>query len=530
MNRSLLRANKLSLIVSSIELKLHRTSASRTATTIMEVMFAIGIMMVGLVGIASLIPLAARQASDSRVLTQATSLSQNAYREFLARSMHAPSVERPWLLCEDRDLSSQNGITHFSQPSNYYTKWNTPAYIPIRSFKELVYYQAGIEQGSLAQNPKNLSESAGYGARFSYCIDPMFMASQPTVARAVGSEYEYRRSRFPYYMDTLNPLASPTSPEHNWVAQPRMIRVTIPATDAATTLVALEPGVGTGVNLPMRPKLAERLFSNLDNLSVVVNDTDRSLNGVRGLYTVPNGTEPPALAQMASSQDLSWMATLSPLEQDTLYAQNTYTLSVVMFNNRDRTFAAPVDSMAGALDTGSLPTGEIIAYAEPSIIPNGSTPPMGSMAPYTREYSYGGANGFSVNLFGYAGPGMVDAAGELRRELRIKVGSWIMLSRRFYFSATGDTRADTARSKDIFKWYRVVGVGSSPDILPNATLPTVADPLGNTMSQSIWRQQVQLVGPDWAFRQDTGLFLPTTATIVPGVVSVYERIVTMPID
>lgn len=504
------------------KLVVRRCGNASTGTTIMEVLFAIGIVMVGLVGIASLIPLAIRQASDSRVLTQSTSMAQNAYRGFVANDMYAPTSELPWLISQDTDVNSLTGIASYGQPSNYYSQWDTPAFIPVRSFKELVYFQAGLEQ----TNFTSLVDAAGYGARHSYCIDPLMWASQPTIAMkpvALGSEANYRRSRFPYYVESHNPLSNPSNPEFPYVADnnPRMIRVSFPEIDTISGVIGL-PSTGIRPNFPMRSKMAQRLFTTDDDIAYITSEKDRSLSGVRTFSSVPSSGQ--QLAQAASNQDISWFATLTPLEQDTVYAQNLYNLSIVMFNKRDRTFEAPVIGSASPIDTSNLPTTEIVATAVPNIDLVGGNP-VGGTAPLNKEYAVTGANSFGVDLYGYAGPGVIDSSGELRREIKIKVGSWVMLSRRFYFSSTVNAAHDRARSKDIFKWYRVAGVGANPEIISQV------DAYGNTMTEKVWRQRVQLVGPDWMFRDlSDGLKLPTTATYVPNVVSVYERIVQMPIE
>lgn len=47
-----------------------RNASIRNALTVVEVLFALGIILVGLVGIAAMIPFAARQASESYSITQ----------------------------------------------------------------------------------------------------------------------------------------------------------------------------------------------------------------------------------------------------------------------------------------------------------------------------------------------------------------------------------------------------------------------------------------------------------------------------
>ncbi len=485
-----------------------KPSQLRRAVTIIEVLFATGILLVGLYGLIILIPLAGRQALESYAYTQTTAASQNAFREFQARGFHYPSRNRPWLFCEDVALGGVPGVAVYDQPPAYYNAFATPAFIPLRSYKELVQYHAG----KLVASGLAVDTAQSVASQYGYCIDPLFWSAQPlngTDPILAGTEAGYRRSRFPYYQDGLNPLENPASPSNAWANQPRMARITFPSAPLSSTS-AVYPAITTGF-VPIKGKLAQKMFASSDDVTNPISDSDGSVNGIRGFYTATTGD----VLQNAVRQNVSWLATLTPLEQDTATIPSAFTLSIVAFHNRDRAFEAPSSSPTIPADPNDLPDAERMAWAVPPDL--ATYPAMGTGIPFSTEAAYSGTNGFDLELY---------ANGNVKS--RIKPGEWIMLSRELYFSPTS--------SRHIHKWYRVVSVSEEPEEIGSAGFPSLTDPYGNTYPSAnvpvVWRQTVHVVGPDWIFsqRMAPGGFAqcPTIATIVPNVLSVYERVVDIP--
>jgi hypothetical protein len=222
------------------------------------------------------------------------------------------------------------------------------------------------------------------------------------------------------------------------------------------------------------------------------------------------------MMQAASSQGISWMATLAPLEQAGSIVNNQFRLSVVLFANRDRSFQAP----GSGVDFRALPNAEQVAWAyQPEFTTGLSRPPMGPTAPLSFEYSYCGENGFALDLYwnsAYATP--------------VKVGDWVMLSRRWRTTPnSGNTILDELNTVQLHRWYRVVGAMTPQVGVPAVQLPhTASNPGGVT------RQSVQLLGPDWYFQSpltpNDPQQRPTQATIVRGVSAVFERTVDIPME
>jgi hypothetical protein len=234
------------------------------------------------------------------------------------------------------------------------------------------------------------------------------------------------------------------------------------------------------------------------------------------------------LMQVASSQGISWMATLAPMEQAGSIVNDQFRLSVVLFANRDRSFQAP-----GIVDLKLMPNAEQVAWAfQPDFVSGLTKPPMGPTAPLSNEYSYCGENGFAVDLYwnsAYATP--------------VKVGDWVMLSRRWRTAAnSGNPILDELNTIQLHRWYRVVSAmtpqefnNTLPVALPHVDPGKVAIPPSPPKDpRRTTRQSVQLLGPDWYFQGPLNWNdpqqRPTQATIVRGVSAVYERTVTIPMD
>jgi len=500
-------------------------STSRRGTTLMEVLFAIGIVLVGLVGIAALIPLAGRQVVDSKTATLAASMAQNSYRSIEAANMHVPSTDRPWLIARDAPTNARE----FS------------AY---GSFESLIDIEAAALV-SASNNSVSFSQAKTYISRRGYCIDPLFWSSQPVEPpntqipvphpRDATLDFPYRRTRFPHYHELYNPVYDAVSfknqsPNLNIVSKisfiedaspPRMMRITYAASPFAPYI-------------PARARFAESIFASSDDVTNPLSSGDRSLNGIRGYFTQGSGmAQGENLMQVASSQGISWMATLAPLEQAGSIVNNQFRLSVVLFANRDRSF----DASGIGLDIKTLPNSEQVAWAYQPDFTSGLSrfsmsgpPPAVPTPPLMYEYSYCGENGFAVDLYwnsAYATP--------------VKVGDWVMLSRRWRTAAdSGNALLDEMNTVQVHRWYRVVGAMPTQVGVPAVPLPhTQTNPGGVT------RQSLQLLGPDWYFQYPVNTPLggnnaipttpmdqqrPTQATIVRGVSAVYERTVNIPLE
>ncbi len=403
-------------------LKRNPSIQKRRAVTILEVLFSIMIVMVGLVGIAALLPVALRQAGDSFALSRSAVMSSSIAQQVIGSELKNPALHN-WLIPDDVgggvfrifDGTNLNGVPVSSSP---------------------------------------LAATIGLNTGSGFCIDPLYWAAQPgassgTVPNCAGAEGGYRRARFPYFREDFSPLANPDA---NFGALPA------PLTHPRMLRISLQPnGIGT---IPLSTIAAQELCASGDDFVAALN-ADREAPFVR-LYSQASGTS----AKVMSTNEFSWMVTLSPNE---FGSPSYYTMGVVIFHRRDRGFLAGKATTQGVAYDATMPPD-----AERIFLATGV-----GMTPRTT-----GGSGFSVRL---------EANNAI--DNKVKVGDWLMLSR--YLSVGG---------KPVFRWYRV-----------SAVSPAAA------ASSSTWERTVYVTGSDWAFSAT----LPTTATIVSNVASVYERVISI---
>ncbi len=437
-------------IPKSMSSSIVRSLSRRRGVSLVEVMFSVVIVMVGLLGVAALIPVAGRQATDSYVMTVAASEGQNWYRMLLARGLHVPRPNQPWLRADDQVSGRFEQISSTAQLDTFF---------PVDGF----------------------------------CIDPLFWSYQGIDVNGnvgiwnPGQTCAFRRSLFPYFHTDQSPLNPPFQAGMavpSWGFQPRLHRVTFPS------------AWPTGLQ-PAQTKVVEALFRTLNDPVLIRDEKDQSLNAVRGFFSDSTGT----IAQSVAAGNLSWIATLVPMEIDATQRPSSYTLSVVVFHRRESTFSLPSPN---SFSMDELPKSERIALV------TGLTFPPAAASIGNANHVFSGGNGFSVNLVGWK-----------YGERFVKPGSWIMLSRRLTSPVSSNVR-------HLHRWYRVA----------TATMPA-SPPSDSDVDSVTWSeidgsegdrmmQRVHLMGPDWIFQardQGPAIFEPTVATIVPDVVSVYERII-----
>ncbi len=274
-------------------------ASNRSGATILEVLFAIFVVIVGLLGIASILPLAARNASDSNAHNNAQALGQRWFQNFSAFRMNEPNAYR------DKRLG-------------YNWIWfNGTAPQP--------FEKAGL-----------VGPTSSAWINQSFCIDPMFF-TEPEVRPLYGSgAAPYQTAVFPYYTSDYNPVTDSLNPSAPVPPQPRMLRLTL------------------GQQNVVSRKLVEDIFSSPDDISALADETDKTIPAVRLWATGAGQVSPPILKGVVSGQ-YSWLATLAPIEPIANAAlaslPRDYLLSLVVMNRRDRQFV--VDAA-----TGSRPLGE----------------------------------------------------------------------------------------------------------------------------------------------------------------------------
>lgn len=258
--------------------------------TIIEVMFAIGVLLFGLVGIAAVIPAAGQLARSSIDYTRGVSVATNA----------AATVK-------------SHRITDISQ-------W--------RIINDLNSTAQVIAAPVVLTNP----------ASFFVCIDPLFVCRPenlrtPAQGDSGGLELPgryvqfsssggngFRRNRFPYFVEDYNPLADPaTGTSRNWSTAnvPRMARLSM-------------NGAFGGM---LSGKAAEKIFDDTDQLSFFQPSDKTLVPGQVFRNTASPGTFVPG--SRAISPTYSWFVTMQSLGSSLGVA------NAVIVKGRDRLFETP---------------------------------------------------------------------------------------------------------------------------------------------------------------------------------------------
>jgi hypothetical protein len=468
--------------------------SARAGTTILEVLFAIFVVIVGLLGIASIIPLAARNAVESNAHNNAQSLGPTWLNSFVGRG-----------------LNNSNAFEDKGQGYNWVWLQDYGTNQGYRPFRKL--YVDGTERTRIEiQAPLNVSRTyssvtASEGVRIwgyqSVCIDPTFF-TEPDVRQRIQAGFSriqgYRAAVFPYFDDGFNPVTDPAQPSDPWHDQPRMLRVSL----------------GTGVSLSqtiVSRKLVDGMFSSSDDLPISTYSqdvatgeqiVDETIPATRLFQSLANG-----LQKSIPNSEYTWLITASPEEPRSLPGTQAelnattrdYTVTMVVIHRRDKQFIDPnLTPTPGSVE--DKPAGERLVW----------------VVPLSGNFSNG--NGGRVRLIANAAT-----------EDSVHIGDWIMLGKHYLINP-----AIPAQRYSYFRWYRIVAVDQEKreDFLSNIS-PSGTDPYDNAAGQTVWSRDVVLEGPDFdlSFRASNtvnnvpDIPTPTTGTLVEGVVTVLERRLTI---
>jgi hypothetical protein len=284
----------------SIRFPSSSSSYSRQGVTLLEVLFSMGIVSVGLLGTILLIPLAAHQAKQGTIADMSARVGRNGFNEVTILSYDNPAN---WLY--------QNGAP---------VKNSTPALQP-----------HFVPPGE------------------AFCIDARLIASHGfTAPTPLGQRHEF----FPYICNPLNAATAPTfptappfpystamSPATSPVAMPSMNRITVRSALAAPT--------------PMLQLQADERFVSRHDLLFEKSDDDTFPPSQIDISPLePNSqsrrwdtfVDPDDRLKRESEGNFSWMMTFAPKVDVTLQARDLYTMSLIVFHERNSSF--PIDAFS----------------------------------------------------------------------------------------------------------------------------------------------------------------------------------------
>jgi hypothetical protein len=307
-------------------------SALRLGLSLTEVLISMGILTVGLLGVASVFPVASFYMQKGDIADRGSAIAQAAFNEVISNGTLNP--ER-WLML------------YTTLPNNRKSSYSKP-------FAQGLRDELGTQAGATAIT-RNRQLNARYGSV--YAIDPIGANSSPIDPtnsldrRQMASSQKLPMNASPAgywnYWQPWNPagLAGLVNENVRWP----VMRVTLAQ--------APVQGLGTYSPWPMEQSIAERLFSTTDELAMdMPPQADRPSIQRMDSYDLDNDSRPDPLARQ-SQGNYSWIVTVSP---STANARNAlaypsegfaYEVSVAVFYKRVLDNANDDDAIRGESST-----------------------------------------------------------------------------------------------------------------------------------------------------------------------------------
>lgn len=466
----------------------------RCGVTLMETIFAIGVIMTGLLGLAALIPVASQNAQATMEMDRSISESTSAAAAGLARSFN--DLDRLVIM----DKASPGSIGSFAPPPP------TPfhGYAPTRNLQTVSRKLALPDSRGKLETPAYRHHPEQSGLKAALCLDPLGVPElslidvpttsgffvdnvnlTPQFVNPVNADTVYDYSRFPYYSERYRVLTPPNASiggvgvAPNWPMSPRMWRCTL-RSEMSPSVVNVRPWhiISTA--------RARQLFQGFGGLVTLTHSEDQALRGVLIDRTTIGNRFVDAATSLAS--EYSWFATLAP----PFAGDNPFRQSIVVVRQRelsvpqrDNDPAALSKNSYDIADAKDNPSGERLTWVGESI-------------------GFQGGVGGDVLLYGS------EAIND-----EMNAGEWVMLSRQPHLLGPPVVPTGTA----VFRWYRVVRVDEPESGLVNNDFEW----FGPASATPVWRRWVTLAGPDWIFQDGVvDQRDDTFCTIVTGAVSVIE--------
>lgn len=169
---------------------------NRKAVTLIEVIFSIGVVLIGLLGLLSLMPLAGKRSQEAISLAAASALGDSVMNDLLSRR-----------------LISNGLLSDMDNTAVTYNTTTTPAQLQV----------GATPVGGI-------------------CIDPIYKGNQAPL-----TSNHYNDRFFPYFIERHDPLLNPSVAANEWPAQqPRLTRVGANHTLAAPSVGRAEQARAIG--------------------------------------------------------------------------------------------------------------------------------------------------------------------------------------------------------------------------------------------------------------------------------------------
>ena len=453
--------------------------------TVLECLFAMGIMLIGLVGVASMVPFAGRQASDSYRSVQSLATGKNTIEFANSNQVFRPSLAAPWQVVNDENNSIPDSRNSF--------------FDSVETLYGTLYAESRPTTVTIQQEYEAANAVLGVG----FCMDPNFWGNQARYTNKLTERSwgHFRRTRFPFYHESYPTNFDPFDTGSTQTT-PRLLRVSLRDPE----------GTDRNGNNGWLKVGASRALTNMNggDITKLVPESDNSGGPLRRFSTsLTTGQVISSLQGASVSSTGTWLATIVPSDESPIlepsslptttlpFVPESYDLSIVVFGKRDaRELAFANEAAYLAFDSARVPavSEKLAAVSFPT--------PLEAMTSST----------FDVDL------SIDEAVG-----LKSKIGDWIMLSRDKILM---DAQNGWIGRRQKHGWYRVISI--SEEI-------SGPSPYGNR----IVTNRVRLTGKPWgwtlseldSFRErkvydatfDSPNFPTTVSTLVPHVVNVYQR-------
>ena len=425
-----------------------RPLSPRLGLSLTEVLISMGILTVGLLGVASVFPVASFYMQKGDVADRGSAIAQAAFNEAISRGWLNPEN---WLAWED----TVSGIT--LPPGNVNRTFSRQFAETFRRKKSSQLYLAGTP----VQNEQEITRE--FGSVF--MIDPLGVASvseyNATSGQNTANTANWLCGKFPTTSPTLNPL--PMAAWTPWFDTGGLSTTRWPV--RRLTLREIPTGAGASV-------MANRLFSTSDDLVFDVPASQDKPSVQRfELANLDNGPSANDALTRQSRGDYSWFITVcptTPTARDALATDpgaNSYEIAVVVFYKRP----LGVETPSVAEDTTA--NRDLLAANERAV--------------HAKIVS-SGLNGGEVLLEKYGNDSMEESPF-----VNLKVGNWVYLCGP-HPSSTDVRPMMTAR------WYQVLAIEGKTERLNSIGTTSPVAAAGDPE-----RRLVALRGPEWPWQPAT---------------------------
>jgi hypothetical protein len=460
----------------------------RPAITLTEVLISLGILTIGLLGVAALFPVGSYYMQKGEIADRASAIAQAAFNDAIARGMLNPKFW--WAYAFNIDTVS----TPPKWQANRFDKPVTSAMQQSMGQLKNLYSAplGGVPNPSGPDEvPINKTGQQALNQEFGsvYVIDPIGASSSAITNGSPSVTFPNQDQAwgiFPFMVQqgwsifVNNPAYLANASWNPWRMNSPMIRVTLPVPNPAGT---------NPVNVPMTRPIADQLFSTHDDLAMDIPAQASKPSTQRWEAVDTDGDGKPDLPLARQSRgDYSWLITVSA---PSIMARNAlanpdfnsydYDVSVVVFYKRTADVVDDNQSIGDSRDDTSQ--GETMVSAQVK-----STGLSGGELLLT-------ANGAAPDPFN-----------------KLKAGEWI-------FICGPHPQSTDARPMFFAQWYRILSVDR--DIQPGDVLGPAATPMK--------QRYVSLRGPQWPWQpwgnvySYSALSNDLCAVITPGAVAVHKK-------